>query len=437
MPDRYGDNFLFCDLTDRELLDQPISEEEKELIDEIIHTVANLTDTDEIAEYLYYKTTDLIPCDLLAIGFIEEQGNRIRITSVISNYPLSNIMVGAMIDSKNTVLEKVMKWKYPLIINDLNDFLEEHPRYLLARLLVNEDVRSSMTCPLVVMDRPLGFIFRSSRKPGAFNRRHIRLSSFIIPRIAQVLEKLYMIDQLRGAIDSYMELLSFITHELKSPLDSILTLGNTVKDGYLGDLNEKQGEYIQKMMKKAQYLRDLTDEYLTLSRFESERIELNLREIDYICEIIEETIEMLAPQMDEKNITLTRNFEDDLPAVSCDPNLIRIVFTNLLSNAIKYNEDGGEIRVNVRLYHNRIITTVWNTGPGFDSEEKNRLFRKFSRIENSELMKRRGSGIGLYTSWKIIQMHSGRIWADSSPGSWAEFGFLIPFDGKPYYNEYS
>ena len=74
MPDRYGDNFLFCDLTDRDLLDQPISEDEKEIIDEIIHTVANLTDTDEIAEYLYYKTIDLIPCDLLAIGFIEEQG---------------------------------------------------------------------------------------------------------------------------------------------------------------------------------------------------------------------------------------------------------------------------------------------------------------------------------------------------------------------------
>ena len=106
-------------------------------------------------------------------------------------------MVGAMIDSKNTVLEKVMKWKYPLIINDLNDFLQEHPRYLLARLLVSEDVRSSMTCPLVVMDRPLGFIFRSSRQPGAFNRRHIRLSSFFTPRISQVLEKLYMIDQLR------------------------------------------------------------------------------------------------------------------------------------------------------------------------------------------------------------------------------------------------
>ncbi|MBM4078806.1 MAG: ATP-binding protein, partial [Planctomycetes bacterium] len=109
-----------------------------------------------------------------------------------------------------------------------------------------------------------------------------------------------------------------------------------------------------------------------------------------------------------------------------DPNLIKIVLVNLLGNAAKYGKDNGEIRLRVARPPDALQVSVWNEGPGFPESARSRLFRRFSRIETPELMKRRGTGVGLYTSWRIIQLHGGKIDAESEEGRWAEFSFRIP-----------
>jgi len=73
-----------------------------------------------------------------------------------------------------------------------------------------------------------------------------------------------------------------------------------------------------------------------------------------------------------------------------------------------------------------LAVTVWNEGPGFPESERGKLFRKFSRLQVPELLRRKGSGVGLYTSWRIVNLHGGRISARSEPGAWAEFSFTIP-----------
>jgi len=106
--------------------------------------------------------------------------------------------------------------------------------------------------------------------------------------------------------------------------------------------------------------------------------------------------------------------------------LLQIVVVNLLSNAVKYGNEGGEVRLTVRNEDDRLITSVWNEGPGFPEEEQSKLFRKFSRIQTPELLQRKGTGVGLYTTWRIVQSHQGRIEARSKHGEWAEFTFTIP-----------
>jgi len=103
-----------------------------------------------------------------------------------------------------------------------------------------------------------------------------------------------------------------------------------------------------------------------------------------------------------------------------------VVMVNLLGNAVKYGKREGRIRIRAHTVDGRLRVSVWNEGPGFPPEEKPRLFRKFSRLRTPELLKRKGTGVGLYSTWRIIQLHGGRIWADSEPGQWAEFSFEIP-----------
>jgi len=73
-----------------------------------------------------------------------------------------------------------------------------------------------------------------------------------------------------------------------------------------------------------------------------------------------------------------------------------------------------------------VALAVWNEGPGFPEAEKSRLFRKFSRLQTPELLKQKGTGVGLYTSWRIVRLHGGRIRADSEEGHWAEFRVELP-----------
>jgi K+-sensing histidine kinase KdpD len=128
----------------------------------------------------------------------------------------------------------------------------------------------------------------------------------------------------------------------------------------------------------------------------------------------------------EKQIKFKQNIACDLPVVKCDPELMKIVLTNFLSNAVKYSNKGAVIQLNIISDAGRIRVSVWNEGPGFPESEKIRLFKRFSILQTPELSERKGHGVGLYVTWKIILLHGGRIWADSKHGEWAEFTFEIP-----------
>ena len=121
-----------------------------------------------------------------------------------------------------------------------------------------------------------------------------------------------------------------------------------------------------------------------------------------------------------------------LPPVCCDPTLLRIVTVNLLDNAVKYGNEGGDIRVKAEV---AVRPQGWASGcgsacgtPGRASAtaQQDKLFRRFSRLDDPALKSRRGTGVGLYNSWRIVQLHGGRITADSKHGEWAEFSFEIP-----------
>ena len=117
----------------------------------------------------------------------------------------------------------------------------------------------------------------------------------------------------------------------------------------------------------------------------------------------------------------------------CDPTLLRIVLVNLLDNAVKYGNEGGEIKRHgrgragaTRRPSASSRSACATQGPGFSQAQKNKLFRRFSRLDDPALKSRRGTGVGLYNAWRIIQLHKGRITAESKHGEWAKFCFEIP-----------
>jgi hypothetical protein len=329
-------------------------------------------------------------------------------------------------DLAATSLGPLLASEVPRVLDDLPAYLAERPQSRSTRLLVEEGVRSSLTARLEVDGRVLGFLFRSARRPRVYDARQAFLHLAVSERLAQAVEKAWLLDRLAEANAGYLEMLAFVSHELKSPLASLVMDGETILGGYAGTVDTAARAAVERMVRKAAYLGRLVKEYLDLSRVEQRDLAVRRVPCDLLADVVEPALDVVRALLDERRCPLVL----DLPAgpvpASLDPELMTVVLVNLLGNAAKYARDGGEVRLSVRREGPLLHVAVRNEGPGFRPEERARLFRRFSRLPDPELAGRPGSGVGLYTCRRIVALHGGRIEAESEPGSWAEFRFEVP-----------
>jgi signal transduction histidine kinase len=327
---------------------------------------------------------------------------------------------------QNSSLREVLRSGLPRIIGDLEAYSRDHPQSRSSRLLVREGVRSSLTCPLVVEGRVVGFLFRDSIRPRAFDAHHVQLEMAISERLSQAVEKAWRIEQLTTANHAYLEMLAFVSHEIKNPIASIVTDTRLLVDGYLGPLEPQQVDKMERVIIKGQYLLDLVQDYLELARIDGGGLELvRCSGVDVVEEVVSPSIDLVRAQIDQAQMRLQLDLPPGAVTAECDPALLRIVLVNLLGNAVKYGRPEGDIRLTVIRDEDRLAVSVWNEGQGFMPEDRGRLFQRFSRLRSSGGANKRGTGVGLYTSWRIMQLHNGRIRARSEPGKWAEFSIEL------------
>lgn len=392
------------------------------LLEAINDEIAGYPTLRETVDYLFDETRDLFPCDRIGVAFFEEGGARISSYYNKAGYEKLRLGAGFSQDVRGSSLSKVLERGTPRIIPDLEAYLEAHPHSSSTRLLVEEGVRSNMTCPLFVDDRVVGLMFRSSKQKDAYRDHHAARHAVITRRLSQAVEKAYRIDQLDKANRAYSEMLGFVAHELKSPIASMVTDAELLQQGYLGELAKAQQDKLGAMIEKAHFLLGLIGEYLDLARVESGELGAEIEEgVDFETAVVDMALRIVEPQLQAKQMTLEKECDPAVAPLRCDPKLMRIAVLNLIGNAVKYGDDGGRVRLKLQAFEGALRFSVWNSGPGFPEEQKSKLFKKFSRIDSKELKRRKGTGVGLYTTWRIVNLHSGRIWAESKPGQWAEF----------------
>lgn len=404
------------------------SEMEKSILNAINHKVAGGNSLSDILDFLFTETKKIIPCDRMDVAFVEDSNTRMVLHSVKTLYEPVYLNKGFASDVVTGSIKKVFETGMPSVINDMKLHAKTHPLSDSSKLLVREGIRSSMVCPLKVDDRPVGMFMCRSRRPGAYGIHEVSLQMAYAQRMGQAVEKAYIIEQLSTAMSSYMEMLSFVTHELKNPLSSIIMTAKTLSSGYFGAMGERQKSAADRIVAKAEYLLNLTGEYLSLAGVETGEIKMRTRVVDFYSEVILHSVDIVIPLFKAKNINFREDGGQSLPEIKCDPELMKIVLTNFLSNAAKYSDPGAEVRLRFNVTDSMLHLSVWNEGPGFPESEKMNLFRRFSILKTPELAERKGHGVGLYVTWKIIQLHGGRIWADSEHGKWAEFFFEIPIN---------
>jgi len=224
---------------------------------------------------------------------------------------------------------------------------------------------------------------------------------------------------------NYLEMLSFVSHELKSPLNSMIFGTASLRDGHLGPLNEEQKKTLTTVLKNTEYLEEMVVRYLNLSRIEKGELEVRKRNIDLSRDVLAPLLPAIGPQLQAAKMTLEDLVPEKFP-LSGDPGLLRVVLENLLSNGVKYGREGGRVEVGAAVDGSESRIWVKNDGDGIPPEDLSRLFQKFVRLPGAPGHQRKGTGLGLFICREIIAKHGGRIWAESEPERWAKFIFTLP-----------
>jgi signal transduction histidine kinase len=219
--------------------------------------------------------------------------------------------------------------------------------------------------------------------------------------------------------------LANMSHELRTPLTAIIGFGEILKDQIIGPISSEQNDAIEEILQAGEYLTNLIEDLLDLSKIETGKMELQLEEFQ-ICDIITKCLRLFKDKASAHSLTLHCDIPENIDPIFADERRIYQVILNLLSNAVKYTPDGGQIGINLVDAEEEIRITIWDTGIGIGADDIPKLFHLFHRIDSNSTKNIPGTGLGLNYSKKLVEMHGGMIWVESELGKGSRFTFSLP-----------
>ena len=224
------------------------------------------------------------------------------------------------------------------------------------------------------------------------------------------------------------EFVSIASHELRTPMTAIKGYLWMITNGkHKASFNSQQEDYIERVKASTERLINLVNDMLDVSRIEGGRMEMNIR-AGFVDHVIMAAIADIMPKALEKKIELTFDKpKRTLPHVRIDEERIREVLINLIGNALKFTEPNGKIAITTKVNGRMIEVSVRDTGRGIAKKDIPKLFQKFGRLEHSFALisETAGTGLGLYITKSIVELHGGKIWVKSSPGKGSTFSFSL------------
>jgi signal transduction histidine kinase len=221
------------------------------------------------------------------------------------------------------------------------------------------------------------------------------------------------------------EFLANMSHELRTPLNAILGFSEILLDPTMDLTTGERIEFLRNIHSSGRHLLGLINDILDLAKIEAGKMELRAEEMR-VAEALHEVTAILEPMARQQGLQLRTVGAVEAGVIRADRSKIKQVLYNLLSNAVKFTPPPGQITLTVRDAPEQLTVSVQDTGIGMKSEDLPRLFREFEQIDGSYTRRYQGTGLGLALSRRFVQMHGGRIWAESKFGKGSTFTFTIP-----------
>jgi len=291
--------------------------------------------------------------------------------------------------------------------------------------------RALLAVPLLRKDRLIGGLIVRRKEAGEFPPPVVDLLQTFAAQSVLAIHNARLFreveekgHQLELATKHKSEFLANMSHELRTPLNAILGYTELILDNIYGDISEKIREVLERLETNGHHLLGLINDVLDLSKIEAGQLTLSLNEYSMgeAVQTVFTSVEALAA---EKKLEVKIAAPADLPTGMGDEQRIAQVLLNLLGNAIKFTDE-GEIGLEVSVSDEAFLVSVSDTGPGISEAEQKKIFEEFHQTDGSSTREKGGTGLGLSIAKKIIEMHGGRIWVESTLGKGSTFRFTLP-----------
>ena len=224
------------------------------------------------------------------------------------------------------------------------------------------------------------------------------------------------------------EFLSVMSHELRTPLNASIGFSELLKMGTVGELNEKQENYVDKIISSSKHLNELIGEILDLTQIEAGKMELNIENVS-LPHFIEENISILNVLARKRNVLIKKDIAPELDVIECDKQRLRQIISNLVDNAVKFSkEEGGTVTVSAKKEEDIVRISVSDTGIGIKEEDIGKLFTPFKQLNMGYTREQGGTGLGLAITKQLVELHGGKIWVESKYGEGSTFIFTLPIN---------
>ena len=406
------------------------SVDELTALGEVSHALSSTLDLETVLHTIVARANDLAGTDACSVWEYDDGAEAFHLLAT-DNLDEEVIVVArrTLIRRQEGIQGRMAATRAPVQVADIaSEGAYQGP---LRDVLLRTGTRAILAVPLLRDDRLVGGLTVNRKTPGEFSPETVDLLKTFATQSALAINNARLFReiedksrQLEVASRHKSQFLANMSHELRTPLNAILGYTELIADNIYGEVPERMREVLERVDKSGRHLLGLINDILDLSKIEAGQLALTLGpySMDGVAQTVATQVGALAA---EKQLGFELAIADDLPLGQGDERRLTQVLLNLVGNAIKFT-DVGKIVVRVGAEGDAYVVGVTDTGPGIAEGDLEKIFEEFQQADTTRAKAKGGTGLGLAISRRIVEMHGGRLWVESTSGQGSTFSFRVP-----------
>jgi signal transduction histidine kinase len=394
-------------------------EDELAALYQSVQATTSTLDLNEVLNRLAEATTEALRCKGAAIRLLDKTGTHLVMAG---GYGLSQAYWDkAPIEvARARIDQEALSGKTVLVSDARHDTRLRYPDKVAA-----EGIHAILSAPLMGKRGPIGVLRAYGGTAYHFSQDDAAFLSAIAAQGVVAIENAQAYQMLEDLDRSKSQFVRIVTHELRSPVQVTRSLLNVLDRGYVGDLNEKQTELLERALRRTDFLQKLIDDLLDLAAGKADVLATTERGLVSLCDVMEEVQRRFEAPAQTKGLALRLQCPTKGLDVWGDRSELDRIMNNLVSNAIKYTQE-GEVRVEIEPVDGTARITVADTGIGIPEAALPQLFEEFFRASNAKSMEDSGTGLGLSIVKDLVERYDGEIDVESVEGQGTTFTVTLP-----------